>query len=74
MLDDAAFPIIFFMVSGFAFCIVLLWALARAWEKALTPRQIQSAKEWPHAISRAHQDVDQPACFTNRDNQNTSQK
>ncbi len=74
MFDDPAFPIIFFMVSVFVFCVVLLWALARAWEKALAPRQIQSAKERTHAISRAHQDVDQPACFINRDNQSTPQK
>jgi len=38
MLESEAFPVVFFMLSFFAFAIALLYALARAWEKALSTR------------------------------------
>lgn len=39
MFDHPAFPVVFFLASGFIFGIAVLYALARAWEKALEPRQ-----------------------------------
>jgi hypothetical protein len=36
MSDGDAFPVIFFMLSFFAFGAVVLYALAKAWEKALS--------------------------------------
>lgn len=37
MVDDSEFAVIFFVGSAYAFAIVLLYALARAWEKSLSP-------------------------------------
>lgn len=45
MFDYPAFPAIFFLLSGFAFGVAVLYALARAWEKALAPRQALHTKE-----------------------------
>jgi hypothetical protein len=39
MLNEDAIPIIFFVVSLYAFAIVLLYVLARAWERALSTRR-----------------------------------
>jgi hypothetical protein len=39
--EDAA-PVIFFIVSLYAFAIVLLYVLARAWEQALSTRTTKS--------------------------------
>jgi hypothetical protein len=36
MSNGDAFPIIFFMLSFFAFGVLILYALAKAWEKALS--------------------------------------
>ena len=36
MLDSEAFPVVFFLLSFYAFAIMLLYALARAWQKALS--------------------------------------
>jgi hypothetical protein len=36
MPDSAAFPIIFFLLSYFVFGSIVLYALAKAWEKALS--------------------------------------
>jgi hypothetical protein len=46
MTDDDAAPIIFFIASVYAFGIVLLYVLARAWEQALStrPRRGEAAK------------------------------
>lgn len=38
MFDHPAFPIVFFLVAGFGFGIAVLYALARAWERALDRR------------------------------------
>jgi hypothetical protein len=38
MLENEAFPVVFFMLSFCAFAIMLLYALARAWQKALSIR------------------------------------
>ena len=43
MFDNAEFPVIFFLVSACAFGVVLLYTLARAWEKALSSRPRRSA-------------------------------
>lgn len=37
MVDNSEFAVIFFVGSAYAFAIVLLYALARAWEKSLSP-------------------------------------
>ena len=36
MFESEAFSVVFFMVSFYAFAITLLYALARAWQKALS--------------------------------------
>jgi hypothetical protein len=38
MIENEAFPVVFFMLSFFVFSIMLLYALARAWQKALSTR------------------------------------
>jgi hypothetical protein len=36
MLQSEAFPVVFFMISYWVFAVLLLYALARAWQKALS--------------------------------------
>ena len=43
MFDHPAFPVLFFLAAGFIFGIAVLYALARAWEKALAPRRTSLA-------------------------------
>lgn len=39
MHESEAFPVIFFMLSFYAFAIALLYALSRAWHKTASHRQ-----------------------------------
>lgn len=39
MPTSEAFPVVFFMLSFYAFAIALLYALARAWDQTATHRQ-----------------------------------
>ncbi len=53
MPDDDATPVIFFLVSVYAFGIVLLYALARAWEQSLSTRPRRGeAADSGNAVSR----------------------
>jgi hypothetical protein len=42
MPDEEAIPVIIFVASLYAFAIVLVYVLARAWEQALSTRPLQS--------------------------------
>ena len=48
--DDAA-PIIIFIASVYAFGIILLYVLARAWEQALSTRPRRGEAAGPEKIS-----------------------
>jgi hypothetical protein len=41
MSESDAFPVIFFMLSFYGFCVAVLYALAKAWEQALSTRPDQ---------------------------------
>ncbi len=51
MTDDDAAPIIFFIASVYAFGIVLLYVLARAWEQALSTRPRRGEAAEPEKIT-----------------------
>ncbi len=55
MPDEGATPIIIFIVSFYAFAIVLLYVLARAWAQALStrPDQCQRPSDFSAAAWRA---------------------
>lgn len=61
MLQSEAFPVVFFMLSYYAFAIALLYVLARSWQKAVsgrTNRACDSASEldlrnFPHDVAAA---------------------
>lgn len=44
MPEDDAMPVIIFIASLYAFAIVLLYVLAKAWEQALSTRRVGSDK------------------------------
>jgi hypothetical protein len=50
--NDDATPVIFFLVSVYAFGVVLLYALARAWEQSLSTRSRRGEAEAGKMVSQ----------------------